>query len=67
VAKQNPAMTMNKGTQDFTPDSRDEAILINVNGVLTPRAEAMVSAFDSGFNVRGRQGRSHGFGIANNA
>ena len=35
---------MAKGTQDFTPDSRNEAILINVNGVLKPRAEAVVSA-----------------------
>jgi branched-chain amino acid aminotransferase len=40
---------MNKGTQDFTPDPRNERILINVNGVLTPRAEAVVSVFDSGF------------------
>ncbi len=40
---------MAKGTQDFTPDSRNERILINVNGVLTPRAEAVVSVFDSGF------------------
>jgi branched-chain amino acid aminotransferase len=38
-----------KGTQDFTADPRNDAILINVNGVLTPRAEAMVSVFDSGF------------------
>ncbi|MFC4292109.1 aminotransferase class IV [Sphingorhabdus arenilitoris] len=40
---------MAKGTQDFTPDPRNEHILINVNGVLTPRAEAVVSVFDSGF------------------
>jgi branched-chain amino acid aminotransferase len=40
---------MTKGTQDFTPDARNERILINVNGVLTPRAEAVVSVFDSGF------------------
>ena len=40
---------MAKGTQDFTPDPRNENILINVNGVLTPRAEAVVSVFDSGF------------------
>jgi branched-chain amino acid aminotransferase len=38
-----------KGTQDFTADPRNEHILINVNGVLTPRAEAVVSVFDSGF------------------
>ena len=30
-------------------DPRNAAILINVNGVLKPRAEAMVSVFDSGF------------------
>ncbi len=40
---------MAKGTQDFTADERNEAILINVNGVLTPRAQALVSVFDSGF------------------
>lgn len=40
---------MTKGTQDFTPDPRNDAILINVNGVLTPRAQAVVSVFDSGF------------------
>jgi branched-chain amino acid aminotransferase len=40
---------MAAGTQDFTPDPRNDAILINVNGVLTPRAEAVVSVFDSGF------------------
>ena len=32
-----------------TSDPRNPTILINVNGVLTPRAEAMVSVFDSGF------------------
>lgn len=40
---------MAKGTQDFTPDPRNDAILINVNGVLTPREQAVVSVFDSGF------------------
>ena len=40
---------MAKGTQDFTPDPRNEAILINVNGRLVPRGEAVVSVFDSGF------------------
>jgi branched-chain amino acid aminotransferase len=38
-----------QGTQDFTADPRNDRILINVNGVLTPRAEAVVSVFDSGF------------------
>jgi branched-chain amino acid aminotransferase len=40
---------MAKGTQDFTLDPRNDAILINVNGILVPRAEAVVSVFDSGF------------------
>ncbi len=40
---------MAKGTHDFSPDSRNDAILINVNGELVPRAEASVSVFDSGF------------------
>lgn len=40
---------MAQGTHDYIPDPRNDAILINVNGVLTPRAEAMVSVFDSGF------------------
>ena len=40
---------MSKGTHDFTVDPRNETILINVNGVMTPRAEAVVSVFDSGF------------------
>lgn len=37
------------GTHDFAPDPRNDAILINVNGTLYPRAEAAVSVFDSGF------------------
>lgn len=37
------------GTHDYAPDPRNETILINVNGALKPRAEAMVSVFDSGF------------------
>ena len=40
---------MAKGTHEFTADPRNENILINVNGVMTPRAEAVVSVFDSGF------------------
>jgi branched-chain amino acid aminotransferase len=40
---------MAKGTHDFTADPRNDNILINVNGVMTPRAEAVVSVFDSGF------------------
>src|SRR5271165_6408517 len=37
------------GTQDYVGDPRNESVLISVNGVLTPRAEAKVSVFDSGF------------------
>lgn len=40
---------MTHGTHDFVPDPRNDAILINVNGALVPRAEASVSVFDSGF------------------
>lgn len=40
---------MAQGTHDFTPDSRNDAVLINVNGALVPRAEATISVFDSGF------------------
>ena len=41
--------TTSLGTHDHAPDTRNETILINVNGVLKPRAEAMISVFDSGF------------------
>ncbi len=37
------------GTHHFTPDKRNDAILIDVNGELLPRSKAMVSVFDSGF------------------
>lgn len=40
---------MAKGTHDYVEDPRNQNILINVNGKITPRAEAMVSVFDSGF------------------
>lgn len=40
---------MAQGTHDFAPDSRNGAVLINVNGALVPRAEATISVFDSGF------------------
>jgi len=40
---------MAKGTHDYVEDPRNQTILINVNGTITPRAEAMVSVFDSGF------------------
>jgi branched-chain amino acid aminotransferase len=37
------------GTQDYLDDPRNDSILISVNGALTPRDEAKVSVFDSGF------------------
>src|SRR5271165_2595665 len=37
------------GTQDYVGDPRNDSVLISVNGTLTPRAEAKVSVFDSGF------------------
>ena len=40
---------MAKGTHDYSADPRNGDILININGVNTPRAEATVSVFDSGF------------------
>lgn len=40
---------MAKGTHEFKEDSRNQNILIYVNGKLYPRNEAKVSVFDSGF------------------
>lgn len=40
---------MSKGTHDYLDDPRNGEILININGDLLPRAQAMVSVFDSGF------------------
>jgi branched-chain amino acid aminotransferase len=40
---------MTAGTQDFVGDPRNDSILVSVNGVLAPRAQASVSVFDSGF------------------
>ncbi len=37
------------GTHSYHADPRNEAILINVNGALVPRPQAVVSVFDSGF------------------
>jgi branched-chain amino acid aminotransferase len=37
------------GTHEYVQDPRNAAILISINGNLVPRAEAMVSVFDSGF------------------
>jgi branched-chain amino acid aminotransferase len=40
---------MAQSLHDSASDPRNAEILISVNGVLKPRAEAMVSVFDSGF------------------
>jgi len=40
---------MAKGTHDYADDPRNQTILINVNGTMTPRTDAVVSVFDSGF------------------
>ena len=40
---------MAKSMHDVSGDPRNASILININGELKPRAEAMVSVFDSGF------------------
>ncbi len=40
---------MATGTHAHTEDPRNASVLINLNGELLPRAEAVVSVFDSGF------------------
>ena len=40
---------MSHGSHDFVDDPRNAQILIWINGQLKPRAEAVVSVFDSGF------------------
>ncbi len=40
---------MAKGTHEYADDPRNAAIKISVNGELVPRADAVVSVFDSGF------------------
>jgi branched-chain amino acid aminotransferase len=42
---------MNRGTHDSLADSRNEDILISINGELFPRNEARISVFDSGYLV----------------
>ncbi|HLJ72558.1 MAG TPA: aminotransferase class IV [Roseiarcus sp.] len=37
------------GSQDYVGDPRNDGVLISVDGALTPRDEAKVSVFDSGF------------------
>ena len=40
---------MTHGTHEIVADARNESVLIYLNGVFKPRAEATVSVFDSGF------------------
>ena len=40
---------MASGTHQYQQDSRNNNILININGDLFPRSEAKISVFDSGF------------------
>ena len=40
---------MTKGTHNYDDDDRNKTVLINVNGDIVPRADAMVSVFDAGF------------------
>jgi len=40
---------MSFGTHAYVPDPRNKDVLINLNGELVPRSQAMVSVFDSGF------------------
>ncbi|MCH9672612.1 MAG: aminotransferase class IV [Gammaproteobacteria bacterium] len=40
---------MSTGTHEYVDDPRNAKILININGELVPRANAVVSVFDSGF------------------
>ena len=42
---------MPRGTHNALPDTRNEDVLIYINGDLVPRAEAKISVFDSGFLV----------------
>lgn len=42
-------MAMTSGTHQYQQDTRNENILININGELFPRSEAKISVFDSGF------------------
>jgi branched-chain amino acid aminotransferase len=37
------------GSQDFTPDPRNTAVMVLLNGELVPAQEAQVSLFDAGF------------------
>ncbi|WP_298198415.1 aminotransferase class IV [Novosphingobium sp.] len=39
------------GSQDFTPDTRNNAVLVLLNGQLVPAHDAQVSLFDAGFGL----------------
>ena len=39
----------NTSSQAYTPDDRNDAVLVHVNGQFVPRQQAMVSVFDAGF------------------
>ena len=42
-------VTQSLGTHNFVEDPRHAQVLININGALVPRPQAVVSVFDSGF------------------
>jgi len=42
-------VTQSLGTHNFVEDPRNAQVLININGALVPRPQAVVSVFDSGF------------------
>src|SRR5262249_38739655 len=44
-----PAPHTAHGTHDFVADPRNATILVNVNGQLVAREQAVVSVFDAGF------------------
>jgi branched-chain amino acid aminotransferase len=46
---ESPAAQTAHGTHDFVADERNASILVNVNGDLVPRDQAVVSVFDAGF------------------
>lgn len=42
---------MPSGTHDAIEDTRNDSVIVSVNGVLVPRDEATISVFDSGYLV----------------
>lgn len=53
-------MATTGGVHDHEQDTRNADVLVWVNGELTPRAEAVVSVFDSGFVLGDGSGRACG-------